>query len=82
MDSRNTLPVKATFVETLKGAFQSQTRVHLMIDDNGLSRAEGLIKSISADGANPVMELESGMQIELQMIVAVNGIFLPEYAEC
>ena len=82
MDSRATLNVKATFIEILKEAHQSDTKVHLMIDDNGLMRAEGFIDAISTDSVNPHIELDGGRKIEIQKIVAVNGIFLPEYAEC
>lgn len=82
MDSRETLPTKTTFIELLKEAYQSGNKVHLLIDDEGLVRAEGIIKAISTDSENPLIELESGLKIELKKIAAVNGIFLPEYAEC
>ena len=82
MDARDTLPTRTTFLELLNAAFQSGEKVHLLVDDNGLERAEGFIKAISANGENSVIELESGLKIELNKIAAANGIFLPEYATC
>lgn len=82
MDARNTLNVRATFIEILKEAHQSDTKVHLIIDDGGLARVEGFIDAIVTDNESPYIELEGGLKIEIRKIVAVNGIFLPEYAEC
>ncbi|HYH14389.1 MAG TPA: hypothetical protein VD794_04165 [Flavisolibacter sp.] len=82
MDSRATLNVKATFIELMKEAKLSGSKVHLIIDDGGLSREEGFIKSISADNEYAIIELDKGLTIALQKVVAVNGIFLPDYAEC
>lgn len=82
MDSRETLSVNETFKVQLNEAYQSGSKVHLLIDDEGLVRAEGIIKTISPDSASPVIELESGIKVEVRKIVAVNGLFLPEYGEC
>lgn len=82
MDARETLPVNDTFMEHLKEAYQSGIKVYLLIDDEGLVRAEGIIKAISTDNINPFIELDNGLSIEVKKIVAVNGLFLPEYGEC
>ncbi|ANE49270.1 hypothetical protein [Flavisolibacter tropicus] len=82
MDSRETLPVNATFMKHLAEAYQAGSKVHLLVDDEGLVRAEGFIKTIITDTANSIVELEGGMKIEVRKIVAVNGLFLPEYGEC
>jgi hypothetical protein len=82
MDTRETLPVNATFIAHLKEAYEFGSKVHLLIDDEGLMRAEGVIKALSTDSENPVIELEEGYKIAIRKIIAVNGVFLPEYGEC
>ena len=81
MDSRITLNTTETFLEMLQTAFQEKQKVNLLIDDNGVTRKEGLISAIY--GTSPAfIELGDGSKIDLATIIAVNGIFRPEYGEC
>jgi len=82
MDARTTLNVKETFIEILKDSHRSDTRVYLLVDDDGLVRAEGFIDVIDTESSDPFIELDNRLKVPLQKIVAVNGLFLPEYAEC
>lgn len=79
MDCRDTLSVNETFVELLTRLWRSNEKVHLLVDDNGIGRREEGIKNI--DMKSEVIQLNDGM-IELKKIVAVNGVFLPEFGEC
>jgi hypothetical protein len=54
----------------------------LLIDENGLVRTEGLIDHIRKEPSGIFIELKEGRRIDIGTIVAVNGIFRPEYGEC
>ena len=81
MDTRNTLNTNETFLEVLKNAFHSRTKVSLLFDDNGMARTEGLIKAFSP-GPPASIELDNGSKIEVIKIIAINGLFLSDYSEC
>ena len=82
MDSRITLQVDASFLEILETCWQQEKRVHLLIDEDGLIRMEGLIDRIDKEPAGIFIELRDGKRVDMRTIVAVNGIFRPEYGEC
>jgi len=82
MDSRITLNVNETFLEILESSFQQKEKVYLLLDENGIVRTEGFINAIQKDSPDTSIALESGKKIDLKTIVAVNGIFRPEYGEC
>ena len=81
MDSRLTLHTDETFLHLLNTSFQSGEKVNLLIDDGGISRMEGYIKAVNSTDQDSFIELDD-TTIELKKIVAVNGIFRPEYGEC
>ncbi|MBL7738925.1 MAG: hypothetical protein JNK14_06870 [Chitinophagaceae bacterium] len=82
MDSRNTLKCNATFIDILSNCMEAKTKVAMLLDNNGLIRAEGLIKSIDLIAEKPYMEMQDGLKIALETITAVNGIFAASYSEC
>ena len=82
MDCRLTLNAGETFLELLNASYDSGQKVSLLIDDGGMTRMEGIIKTISTAVSTPVVELAGGEEISLDKIVAVNGVFRPEYGEC
>jgi hypothetical protein len=82
MDCRITLKRGESFFDQLQILFRSGTEVSLLLDEGGIDRAGGLIKSIQTNDEEPWMELESGVKIKLKTIIAVNGIFLTDYGEC
>lgn len=61
---------------------EAKTKVAMLLDNNGLVRAEGLIKSIVLNAEKPYMEMVGGLKIVLETITAVNDIFVPSYSEC
>jgi hypothetical protein len=69
-------------LETLYNSLSSGSKVNLLFDDGGISRAEGFVKTIHTDIPDPYIELENEIKINVKTIIAVNGIFLPEYGEC
>jgi hypothetical protein len=82
MDIRNTLKCNATFIEILSNCMEAKTKVAMLLDNNGLIRAEGLIKAMKLNASQPYVELQSGLKIVLGTITAVNGIFIASYSEC
>jgi hypothetical protein len=82
MDCRETLNANQSFLELLKSSFRSKEKIYLLIDDNGMTRREGFIKDIDINASTPFIIMESELKVELNKIVAMNGIFLAEYGEC
>jgi len=82
MDIRNTLSVGEDFLPILTDCQERKVKVEMIVDRNGLERAEGFLKNICPHSPDPFIELEHGMIVQLTAIVAVNGLFLPSYSEC
>ena len=82
MDLRTTLSVNETFMEMLTDYKNRGAKAEMILDINGLERAEGVIKEIHADDQNPYIELQDGRKIVEKTIAALNGIFRPEYSGC
>jgi hypothetical protein len=82
MDSRKTLGKNETFLDILMLCMKEKQKVNMLLDNNGLSRIDGLIKTISPPAEPSTVELEGGQKIEIRNIVAVNGIFSEPYSEC
>jgi hypothetical protein len=82
MDLRTTLSVNGSFIEMLMDFKKRGTKAEMILDINGLERAEGVIKQIYPDDPNPYLVLQDGRTIVEKTIVALNGIFRTEYSEC
>ena len=82
MDCRLTIDKNDSFLKMLQAAHISGEAVNLIYDDNGMTRAEGRINTILTDTPEPTIELNTGLKIPVKAIIALNGIFLPEYGEC
>lgn len=82
MDKRQTLGANETFFNLLQGAQRAGEKVHLLVDNQGIERREGWVKELVTGNISPVLVLQDGFSIVIQNIVAVNGIFRPEYGEC
>jgi hypothetical protein len=82
MDIRTTLKNNETFFEILSICLEDKTKVAMLLDNNGLLRADGFIKSINAEAPQPYIEMQGGLRIVLATITAVNGIFVASYSEC
>ena len=82
MDVRGTLSPNESFAEKLTNYHLNKEKVSMIVDDGGLQRAEGVIKSIHFDSDPLFFELEDGQRIHLRTVIAINGTFLSDYAEC
>ena len=82
MDLRTTLSVNESFMEMLIDCKNRGAKAEMILDINGLERAEGIIQQIYPDDPNPYLELQEGRTIVEKTIIAINGVFRPEYAGC
>jgi hypothetical protein len=82
MNLRTTLSVNETFLEMLMDCKKRGAKAEMILDIDGLERAEGVILHIYTDAPNPYIELENGRTIVEKTIIALNGIFRLEYAGC
>ncbi|KAA6440406.1 hypothetical protein FEM33_07350 [Dyadobacter flavalbus] len=82
MDLRTTLSVNESFMEMLSDCKNRGAKAEMILDINGLERAEGIIQQIFSDDPNPYIELQDGKKIAEKTIIALNGIFRPEYSGC
>jgi hypothetical protein len=83
MDCRITLNENETFLELLKVFCQSKEKVHLLVDSDGITREEGFIVNINDSGpSSKHIKMDNGLEIPVKKIIAVNGVFLPEFGEC
>ena len=82
MDCRLTLDAGKTFLESLQRAHIEKEKIFLIFDENGMTRTEGFITAFHPREQEIIVELENGLQIPVKKIIALNGTFLPQYAEC
>lgn len=82
MDIRQTLSIDENFLGILLDCKQRNAKAEMILDINGLERAEGLIDEIHPQGQQPHLVFQDGTIILLKTIVAVNGVFLSAYSEC
>jgi hypothetical protein len=82
MDLRNTLAQDETFMVILNECFSNNTKVALIVDNNGLERMEGKIISIESNAKEPYFKLDDGSVILEKSLIAINGMFVPSYSEC
>jgi len=81
-DIRETLPAKGSFHEIILSLYQKKETANILYDDNGLTRANGYIKYLTEQNEFAYIVLDNGVQININSIVAVNGIFASDYSEC
>ncbi|PWJ54721.1 hypothetical protein CLV98_1165 [Dyadobacter jejuensis] len=71
-----------TFLEMLIDCKNRGAKAEMILDLNGLERAEGIIQEIHRDVPNPYIALNDGRIIEENTIIALNGVFRAAYAGC
>lgn len=82
MDTRLTLNNKEGFLPVMEDLYRQQKKASVLYDNNGLTRYEGMVKGISKEATSASLLLEGGLKIPLSDLIAVNGIFAPDYSEC
>ncbi|HRP55223.1 hypothetical protein [Agriterribacter sp.] len=82
MDTRITVSDEQSFFQILEQLHAEQKKVSLLYDNNGLTRYEGMIGSIATGSLQPFLLMQDGSEIAISSVIAVNGIFAPDYSEC
>lgn len=82
MDRRTTLRIGESFLNIITECMQRQETAAILYDDNGITRAHGKIVEISIAQEPPTFRLDSGEKININAVVAINGIFSDNYNEC
>jgi hypothetical protein len=81
-DIRETLSVAGSFYDLILVLYQKKETANILYDDKGITRANGNIIQLSKQNESPYLVLDNGIQINIDSIVAVNGIFAADYSEC
>ena len=85
MDTRQTLPPKGSFQGILEELFRNKQEAGILYEDNGVTRANGLITSLYDKDGKQWMQLdakEGKIDISIDKLYAVNGTFTSDYSEC
>jgi hypothetical protein len=82
MDLRTTLSINESFLAMLTDCKNRGAKAEMILDVEGLVRVEGLINELYPDASTPYLELQNGTKVLVNTIVALNGVFLPEFSEC
>ena len=82
MDKRETIPTGGTFYPIVKELFEKKQKVGILYDDNGVTRANGLIESLFERDGHQWLKLEDQTEIRIDKLYAVNGTFSSDYSEC
>ena len=82
MDLRETLPPKSSFYKLVVELHQTQQKASLLYEDSGVTRAGGMITKVYSKDNRQFLQLDSGLEIPIDQIYALNGLFSSDYSEC
>ncbi|MBL7767583.1 MAG: hypothetical protein JNK20_01365 [Flavipsychrobacter sp.] len=82
MDLRETLPPKGSFYKLVVELHQTQQKASLLYEDSGVTRASGIITKVYSKDNRQFLQLDSGLEIPIDQIYALNGLFSSDYSEC
>ncbi|WP_217606913.1 hypothetical protein [Chitinophaga sp. GbtcB8] len=82
MDTRETIPTGGSFYPLVAELFQQQKKAAILYDDNGVTRASGIIESIFDRDGKQWIRLDDQTEIRIDRLYAVNGTFSSDYSEC
>ena len=81
-DSRDTLPVKGNFYELVVTLFREKQHAAMLYEDSGVTRANGFITAVFEKDGKHWLRLHDQLEIAIDKIYAVNGLFSSDYSEC
>jgi hypothetical protein len=84
MDQRQTFDNSAQLLAFVTTIADEKQTAFLLIDDEGLTRAEGIITSINGadDIENTSIVLNDRDTVILKEIIGIDGLFRSDYSEC
>ncbi|WP_126243338.1 hypothetical protein [Chitinophaga rhizosphaerae] len=81
-DTRKTLPPKGSFDSQIVELFEEKQPASVLYEDNGVTRANGLIAAIFEKEGEKWFRLMDATEIRIGSLIAVNGTFASDYSEC
>lgn len=81
-DSRETLPAKGSFYELVMTLFQEKQQAAMLYEDSGVTRANGFITAVFEKDGKHWLRLDDQLEIAIDKIYAINGLFSSDYSEC
>lgn len=81
-DVRETIPVNGSFFNQVKDLYNNQQKAGILYEDNGITRANGIITALFEKEGAYWVQLENVLEIRIDKLYAVNGIFSSDYSEC
>lgn len=82
MDTRQTLPSNGSFYTIIKDLYEQKQPAGVLYEDNGVTRANGLVTSMYEKEGRQWMVLDNSVHIPIDKLYAVNGTFSSDYSEC
>ncbi|UYQ93991.1 hypothetical protein MKQ68_02650 [Chitinophaga horti] len=82
MDQRITIPTGGTFYPLVLELFEQKKNASLLYEDNGVTRANGLITAMYEKDGRQWMQVNGDTEIPIDKLYAVNGTFSADYSEC
>ena len=81
-DIRDTNPVGGSFYQQVLKLYQNTQKAGVLYEDNGVTRANGLVTAIYEKEGFQWMRLNDDLDIRIDKLYAVNGRFSSDYSEC
>ncbi len=81
-DSRDTLPEKGSFYDTVVALFQQKQKAAMLYEDNCVTRGNRFITAVFEKDGQQWLRLNDEIDIEIKKIYAINGLFASDYSEC
>lgn len=81
-DARETIPVNGSFYNHVKDLYDKQQKAGILYEDGGVTRANGMITSMYEKDGIQWMQLDNSLEVRIDKLYAVNGIFSSDYSEC
>lgn len=82
MDMRQTIVDRQAFGKMLQELKDNQQKASLLYEQQGIERAEGFITKLAFTAGGGTVTLHTGLTVNINAIVAINGSFLSDYSEC
>ena len=82
MDVRETLPSGANFYTIVLQLFNDRQKAAILYEDNGVTRANGYIDQVFEKDGKRIMKFENGLEVDIDKLYAINGLFSSDYSEC
>jgi hypothetical protein len=81
-DIRDTNSVGGSFYPQVLDLYNNKQQAGVLYEDNGVTRANGLITAMYEKDGFQWMRLNEDLEIRIDKLYAVNGRFASDYSEC